>query len=365
MTTCKNTFFELLLQVEEPSSAEYQSVLESVTRNPSQTKIDEETQQRLFLDLDKVVIRLKLFLGKLSRGPRIIMKKEIADEIILNILQPIISYASPELDRPETVIGVLLCVLPSISSCSNKTQEALLKALSETNSLPELLITDPKSSRAVKNWMANHDYNPRAPSVLRKLAKRFMTLCEKCTYDHGTSTLLGQWQDLSKLIDYLEQQNVNFEQHQTNNLGKARDIRHLGGSILLEEQDKKSGRGQSSLSTPAPQVLDDISRSLADLNMVYPTSLRQMETALDRLRIDETRKVLISAMETFPCRPCNELACNPDGDHSSARPKLNRAQLTDQSVDPEIFARRMGAWKVILSAQAVRDMKKLSHSGMS
>lgn len=333
-------------------------------KHPTLTQFDEETQQRLFLDCNDIATRLKLFLGNLNRG-KMKMNEKIADEIILNILLPMISFASSGLAPPEIVIDVLSYALPSVLGCSDRTQETILEALSEADGLLERLITDPIDSQAFKDWISKHGYSARASSMLRTFTQRFMTLCDTCPYDHGTSMLSEQWQDLLKLIDALEQHKLTYEHNQARSHGKTRDTRHLGGSRPLEELDKKTGIGQSSLPTFFPRVSFDVSQSLALFELVIPSSLRTMETILEQLKVHKTLELLSSAMETFPCRPCNASACNPDRTKQSFPVNIHRPKLTDQSFDPEIFARRIGVWKVLLSAQAVKDMKSWSHSGMS
>lgn len=361
MTGHDNAFFDLLLQVEPPSSAQYQTVSEYVKTHPSITQANEETQHELLMDLESVATRLKFFLRKLDFG---LMNKEIADEIILNILWPIISYASPEIADSETVIEVLLSGFPAVLNCSTRIQESLLKALSEAEGLLERWITDSKNSHTVKDWVRKYKYNPRDSSMLRLFMQRLMTLCDTCTHDHGMSLLSEQWHDLSKLTDFLKQQKLVYQQNQTREHEKARDTRHFDGLRLLGKDDKKTGKDQQSLSTSAPRVPVDISNSLDHFGIAIPNSQRTVESALDRLQIEETSRLLSSVIDTFPCRPCNESACNPGMTRRSFPVNMNSAQPPDQSFDPEIFARRIGVWKVLLSAQAVRDMKNLSRSGM-
>lgn len=361
MTTGENVFFDLLFQVETPSSSQFRTVFESVMTKPSLTKFSEGIQQKLFLDFNDIANRLKFFLSNLNGVQINKSSKKIADEIILNILHPIMSHFLTDLVCSETVIEVLLSGLPSILECSGSTQETLLKELSEADGLLEPLIADSKSSQAVKDWIKSYEYSPRAASILRRFTQRLMTLCDTCTHDHGTSTLSEQWQDLLKLTDSLEQHKLAYEHIQTNR--KTRDTRQLGGWRLLEN-DKKTGKGQQGFFTSALQVPVEVSHSLDHFGILSPTSLRTTETALDQLKIDVTFKLLSSAIETFPCRPCNESACNPAGVHQSFPIETNRPQLTDQSFDPEIFGRRIGVWKVLLSSQAVKDMRNLSHSGM-
>lgn len=362
MTGYDNAFFDLLLQVEPPSSAQYQTVFESVMTHPSLTQANEETQQELLLDLDEVATRLKFFLRKLDFGP---MNKEIADEIILNIMWPIISYASPEIADSETVIEVLLSGFPAVLSCSTRTQESLLKALSEADDLLERWITGSKNSQTVKDWVGKYKYSPRESSMLRSFTQRLMTLCDTCTHDHGVSSLSKRWHDLSKLTDFLKQQQLVYQHYQTREHEKARDTRHFDGLRLLGKDDKKTGKSQKSLSTSAPLVPVDVSNSLDHFGIPTPNSQRTLESALDRLQIEETSRLLSSVIDTFPCRPCNESAYNPGRARRSFSVNINLAQPSDQSFDPETFVRRIGVWKVLLSAQAVRDMKNLSRSGMS
>ena len=329
---------------------------------PSSTKFDEDTQQKLFLDLNDVAPRLESFLSSFDDDK---INTEIVKVVILNILEPIMSYVSAELTPRKTVIPILISGLPSILRCSKKTQEPLLKALSEVDGLLEQLITDRRYSQRVKDWIGKHTYTPKVLSILRTFTQRLMSLHNTCTQDHHTKALSEQWQALLMLTDNLEQRKLTYENDQSRNHWNARDTRHLAGSRLLEEHDKKTSRGQSSLSPFALQLSHDDLRSLDRFGIATPNSLRSMESALDSLKSNETLKVLISAMNTFPCGSCNDSTRNPDTTQQPTPVETFGTQLTDQPFDPEIFARRIGVWKVILSAQAVKDMRNLAHSGTS
>ena len=362
MTRFYNAFFDLLFQDDHPSPAQYRAVIENVMTQPSSTKIDEETQQRLFLDLNDVAPRLESFLSSFDNDK---INTEIVNVVILNILEPIMSYVSTELTPPKTVIPILISGLPSILRCSKKTQEPLLKALSEADGLLEQLITDHRYSQRVKDWIGKHTYTPSVLCILRTFTQRLMSLHNTCTQDHHTKALSEQWQALSMLTDNLEQRKVTYENDQSRNHRNSRDTRHLAGSRLLEEHDKKTSRGQSRLYPYAIQISDDDLRSLDRFGIATPNSLRSTESALDSLKSNETLKVLISAMNTFPCGSCNDSTCNPNTTQQPSPVEIFRTQQTDQPFDPEIFARRIGVWKVILSAQAVKDMRNLAHSGTS
>lgn len=357
-----NAFLDLLFQDEYPSPAQYHAVIESVMTQPSLTEIDEETQQRLFLDLNDAAPRLKDFLSSFDNDK---INTEIANVVILNILEPIMSYVSAELTPPKTVIPIFISGLPSVLRCSKKTQEPLLKALSEADGLLEQLITDHRYSQRVKDWIGKHTYTPKVLSILWTFTQRLMSLHDTCTQDRHTKALSEQWLALSMLTENLEQRKLTYENNQSRNHLNAQDTRHLAGSRLLEEHDKKTSKGQSSLSTFAPQLSDDDLRSLDLFGIATPNSLRSTELALDILKSNETFKVLISVMNTFPCGSCNDSICNPDTAQQPSPVEIYRTQQTDQPFDPEIFARRIGVWKVLLSAQAVRDMRSLAHSGMS
>lgn len=329
---------------------------------PSSTEIDEETQQRLFLELNDVAPRLESFLSSFDDDK---INTEIVNVVILNILEPIMSYVAADLIPPKTVIPILISGLPSVLRCSKKTQEPLLKSLSESDGLLEQLITDHRYSQRVKDWIEKHTYTPKVLSILRTFTLRLMSLHSTCTQDHHTEALSEQWQALSILTDNLEQRKLTYENNQSRNHWNARDTRHLAGSRLLEEHDKKTNKGQSSLSPFVLQLSHDDLRSLARFGIATPNSLRATELALDSLKSNETLKVLISVMNTFPCGSCNDSTCNPDTKQEPSPVEIFRTQQTDQPFDPEIFARRIGVWKVILSAQAVRDMRNLAHSGTS
>ena len=362
MAKRNNVFFKFLFQAEDPSHSQYQTVLEDIITVPSLTEVNEERQQELILNLNSVATRLK----PLLRDSELIQtNKEIADKIILNILRPILSSTTLEFADPQVVTGILLSSLVVVPSCSGRAQKLLLEALAEADGLLERMITDPKDSKVLTDWVDKISYTHRDSSLLQSITQRLMTLCDRCTLPHGTSTLSERWQDLLKITGHLKQQESDYQHNQTRKYDGARDTRHLDSFRLLEADDKKTGQGQPNLSTSYPQVPAEITDCLAQFGIPIPNSQRTRESALDRLQTDETLGLLRCVMKTFPCRPCNESACNSGVLKEHFADNVRSAKLTDHSFDPEILGPRIGVWKVLLSAQAVRDTKNVSNSGTS
>lgn len=358
MTRLKNSFFDLILQAGFPSRSQFLMAIESVKSNPSQITIDEETQNDLVLDLDDVALRLKTFFDLLGYRET---SKNLADVFVTNILLPVV-HASGKLTRLETTTMVLISGLPIIRNSSATIICTLAKAILATQGLVERLITDHKGGQVMKEWIYNHRNSILDSSLLQSLTQRLMTLCETCTHDHGTTVLSKRWQDLMKAKTFLETVEPQLRQGGKETELNTQHIPLLDDLRQLKEDDKKTGKLRTRLPEDAFEIPADVSAGLISFGIERPRSLRTLSTALDRLKVDETFSLLRTAMDSFPCRPCLETICGArnlrgflenDGETNFEKLTLNS----------QVFGQRVGVWKVLLSAQALKDMRKIARSG--
>lgn len=358
MAQSTSDFLTLLQQTVSPTYSQYQAAADAVIEDPSLTKINEKALKDLFLDLGSVGPRLRSVLDILNlRRP----SKKVADAIAYNLLLPLL-LASQELDHQDEVTRIITSGITVILNCANTALEALAEALSESNGILERLVTDEKGGRALNRWVEDYEHSLQNPSVLQIFTQRLLDLCNSCTHDHGTSNLFDQWLDLSTLKNSLELvgRDTQISQMQLSHTAQCIPLQNLK---RLEEYDKKMSRSQQQL--PAFDLPASILEGLAKFQLDAPKSLRTLDSVLESLKVRETLKVMRSAMKTFPCRPCNQATRKAGNPGDFFRTDTRRLETVDSAFNLEIFGQRIGVWKVLLSAQALRDFRNLSHSGMS
>ena len=91
-----------------------------------------------------------------------------------------------------------------------------------------------------------------------------------------------------------------------------------------------------------------------------------LRNTIEILDSEKTIAILCTALETFPCRLCNEAARYvswPVGGANSA----TRADDSEAMHKPglDVLGKRMGNWKVLLSKQALKSMQNLNRSGFA
>lgn len=342
MASGSNAYINLLIQPDDPSHAQYHSVIYRIKTNPLELIFDEQAENQLLLDPENVIRRLEKLLQEFGSSGA---SQPVADQIVANILIPIVT-GSHDLG-PSKTTNVLISGLHIVLKCPNPNLRSLGRAVSETEALLEMLISHKQGSEIMKDWVRNQSRSICEFSVLRAFTHRLVTLCSNCPHDHGTRDQSEQWQQLLKLRELLLNLKEDFAKT------RAENDRN-------KEKNQKVKMPQHPL---VPEIPTEVSTALASFGIQSrPTSERMVETILQRLESETTSSILKSIITSFPCRLCYETSdgTRARGDHHL---KKDGEQLMTPSFNPEIFGKRFGVWKVLLSSQAVKNIQSASRSG--
>jgi hypothetical protein len=355
MTRPKGSFFHVILETDSPSYSQYEIAIERMKTKPWEVAVDEATQDELFWDFPTSAVKLNHFFENLGHHE---ISRAVADEITLNLLLPIV-HACGELAHPAAVSRIIIASMPSLNHRATTSLGSLIKAILVTNDLIERVVTDVEGSLIVKDWLEHHGGTFQDSSLLYSFTQRIMLRCESCTHDHQISALSKRWEELLKLKSSLESLVLESERTQVAHAQEHYNTAMASGLKRLDEDDKKTLKNQGPEPLVFPIILPELSTALESIGLPVPRSHRSLQLVIERVRVEETFAVVKAAIESFPCRPCHEAV-------SDAQRSLNPVRETDvtdlanpsliPSFDPSIFGRRVGIWKVVLSAQAVKDV---------
>lgn len=342
MASESNAYVNLLIQPDDPSHAQYRSVLYRIKTNPLELIFDEQAENQLLLDPENVIQRLEKLLQEFGSSGA---SQPVADQIVANILIPIVT-ASHDMGPSKTTL-VLILGLHIVLKCPNPNLRNLGRAVSETEALLEMLISHKRGSEIMKDWVRNQYHSICEFSVLRAFTHRLVTLCSNCTRDHGTRDQSEQWQQLLKLRELLLNLKEDFAKTRAEN----------------DKNKEKNQKVKLSHRPLVPEIPTEVSTALALFGIQSrPTSERMVDTILQRLESETTSSILKSIITSFPCRLCYETldGTRARGDHHV---KKDGERLIAPTFNPDIFGKRFGVWKVLLSSQAVKNIQSASRSG--
>lgn len=342
MASSSNAYINLLIQPDEPTRGQYRSVVYRIMANPWELIFDEQAENQLLLDPESVIGRLEKLLQAFDSSSA---SQPVADKIVTNLLIPIVT-SSHDLGLSKAA-NILISGLHIVLKYPNPNLRRLGKAVSETESLLELLISHKQGSGIMKDWVGNQYSSICEFSVLRAFTHRLLTLCSHCTHDHGTRDQSEQWQQLLELRELLQ------------NLKEA-----FAKTRIINDREKDANQKVKISQHPlVTEIPTEVSNALASFGIQSrPTSERMVDTILQRLESETTSSILKSIVVSFPCRLCHETidGTRAFGDHHLKR---DEERLIAPSLNPEIFGKRFGVWKVLLSSQAVKNVQSASLSG--
>lgn len=342
MASGSNAYINLLIQSDDPSHAQYRSVFYKIKTNPLELIFDEQVENQLLLDPENVIRRLEKLLKQFGSSGA---SQLVADQIVANILLPIVT-GSHELG-PSKTTNVLISGLYIVLKCPNPNLRNIGRAVSETRALLEMLVSHKQGNEVMKNWVGNHYRSICEFSVLRAFNHRLVTLCSNCTHDHGTTDQSEQWHQLLKLRELLLRLKGDFART------RAENDRHK----------KKNQEVKMSQRPLVPEIPTEVSTALALFGIQSrPTSERIVEIILQRLETETSSSILKSIIISFPCRLCYETLGGTRARADHHVKKDDRRPLAP-TFNPEIFGKRFGVWKVLLSSQAVKNIQSASRSG--
>ncbi|KAA8911747.1 P-loop containing nucleoside triphosphate hydrolase protein [Sphaerosporella brunnea] len=224
----------------------------------------------------------------------------------------------------------------------------------------------------MRNLYAVHFVNA-VPAIRISWANKLLKLCAICTSSpacHGIQSDIERWRAVKEAVSALE--GIQKHGQQNSNQAPSQAVPSLLVLRKLDKDEKKT-RSRTADLTPArlddefPLLPDRIIAIMNELQCVPPRSYRATEALLEQLQAIEIPALIDNVLATFPCRPCSELAKNPKEllAKSTGGPSTN-AVFTGFPKEPamdSLFGGKIGLWKVLLSAEALKDIQKLSLAG--
>ena len=283
---------------------------------------------------------------------------------VLVLVCSMLSY--PEFDLSDThtmdklVIAALRYALPSQPA----TLKVLATKLAEKRGLLER-VTSREGAGVIHNLFSVHFINS-TPSISSIWAQKLIGLCSACTGSpicHGITTDVEKWRVLMEIIAALENHQRETEE------APPQHTRNPATVVVrkLNPDDKKSfssARRRSSVLEPQmPPLPDRMVMMLDGLHLQQPRSLRAIEVLLEQIRSTEIPAIVQAVLPTFPCRPCHDLSLDPkallEKDRQITRARADSACCFEVPSEEEtLFGTKIGLWKVLLSAKALKDIQR-------
>ena len=284
-------------------------------------------------------------------------KRSIACEAIF-LAVSVLSF--PEFDfvghaaRAKLVAGILTRAL----HYQPFSLKALAKELTKKPGFLECVASSEDGAQAISDLFSVH-FVTKLPSIGYTWADKLSTLCSLCDGIptlHGIPALIDRWHTLRELVATL------------NRYQRMREMSRDDGHLSTEEAQWKN-------SIPAiknPPLPDNIISLLGKLQIQTYRSSSSAAKLLDIIQDIEIPALVHKLLATFPCRPCYELSADPKapsgkgkqvpGNRADSGSSASAAPPAPEAAD--FLGGEIGLWKMLLSAEALKDIRKYIPSGM-
>lgn len=357
MASQKPMLSSLLLRTKPPSHLEYTIAVSSISSWNLDIFQDESNRDSILMHADRVLSRLqKLFEGFQQQN----LSQDVSERLVRGLVLPLIQDDEPliTVDQAFPLIGA---ALPSVTKSSSSCIREVAKILLDVDGLLDRLLSHELYIAVLKAW-----FSSKNTQLDKKLVKRFtdklVGMCDNCTSDHGIQAACHEWHTVKALMESLTTlahsiENEEIKQHQ-----KSRDIPLLAGMRMLDREDKKTHRArqakQRELSVPEPTLMQ-----LSLLGINKPESLRALQIIQQELESEKAMSILRTVIDTYPCRLCWETVT---GKSSLSVYDFKVSENTKgSSVKSDLFGKRIGLWKVLLTDRAFKSSRKLARTGTS
>ncbi|KAI5802951.1 hypothetical protein EDC01DRAFT_726313 [Geopyxis carbonaria] len=321
---------------------------------------------------------IRLFeLGKvLGQGPtKRTMTVKLAAEVFDDLVVPLLDDDFDSFADMHVLIHLVSTLIDFAlffdATCRNNS--LLLFKLSEKPKILEILVSDQSGSIVFKKLCEESFFYRSAPTVL-KITQRLALLCASCTGGHGINTGLKRWYELVNVLQKLKEFQAITEAEFTwnsrqNKVHPGRVLRKL--SLDHDERNIVRNRSATIIDPATLKLPDLIASKLFTLDIRLPSSKRGLDDLIDRITKSEIPSLLKVIINTFPCRICHDEALarssgtSPDkfSTFEISGDLQEEQEVAEDITQQPLFGAQAGVWKVLLSAQALKDLKHLSHAG--
>jgi len=349
----------LLLQNAEPSLHDYNRLLSSIDKY--YTRLEVGMQHEALRD--QVTLNPARTISRLEKSFTILKDKRlstsIAEEIFKSVVENLVNSPDHILTR-EQAIQLVGSSLPVITRYPAAYLQLIADLALTYEGMFEHLVTDEKYCSAMKSWLLLKQTHLNVQTLIT-VADRLIGMCDTCS-DHGVGDVPERWNKVRTLMVSL---NAMIESHRKDNQNpnQKENLPPIGKMRALNPDDKKSNRTytvkaqEGSFKIPQP-VLE----GLEFLNGPKISSAGHLSHAVGFLQNEKVPELLHKALESFPCRVCLERLIGTGNTFSNLADHLDHPSLiTSDPID--IFGKKVGVWKVLLSDAATKNAKKLARTG--
>ena len=290
---------------------------------------------------------------------------------VLALICSMLSYPEFDLSDASTMDKLVITGLRYALPSQPAALKVLATKLAEKPGLLERVTSSKEGAKVIRSLFSVHFVNSM-PSISNIWAQKLIGLCSVCTGSpicHGIATEVGKWRALTEII-------VALENHQRE-IRKAPPQYTQNTAVMvrqLDADDKKSGyaarRRYSVLEPEIPPFPGRVVMMLDGLHLQQPRSSRAIEVLVEQIRDTEMPAVVQAVLPTFPCRPCHDLSQDPkallEKDKQIKRARADSACFFKEPPEEEetLFGTKIGLWKVLLSAAALKDIRRQMLGGV-
>lgn len=347
----------LLMQESDPGLHEYHHALAGI----------EKYYSRLHIAMgdgrvhDQLVLNPTQFLSRLRRSFEILKTKQLArpvsEGIFKGVVIPLIRPKETLLSSTQ-LVQLVGSALPMLLKHPSSYLRQVAEVLLSTEGLFHHLVADEKYTAVMKTWLLSKRNYLDLPLVTR-IAEKLFAMSNDCSADHGTSTTFEKWNMVNHLMGDV-QALIHTYNENTQRPRQTENLPPLEKMKMLQLDDKKSNRTQhdrKGFTIPA-ESLD----KLRLLDCPILETGRGLTHALEYLRNRVIPSCMQVALESFPCRFClDALTGNSEAFLNPLDPHTSEPAEVESKYD--IFGKRVGLWKVLLSDNAMKSAKKLARAG--
>lgn len=347
----------LLLQPDPPSFQGYNNTASNISRLFLDIFQDEDTRNSIFLHTDRALPRIqKLFeiLQHDSLAPS--FSQRLLEALVLPLIQGDDQLVT--VDQATPLVG---SILPMITKVSTSCFRQFMGVLLDIEGLLDRLLSHERYTLDFRGWVISR-IDRLDKHLIVRLTDKLVGVCDKCSFDHGINQTCQEWYTLKDLMDALEPMAHSIEREGIEKNQKAKDLPLLAGMRMLKPGDKKTN--QARRADPIGfEIPEPVLYKLALLNIKQPESLRVVQSLQEEVASHNMITILFKIVGSYPCRLCYETAIGAQT-LLKKDPKIPEHSASDKA-KYDIFGKRVGLWKVLLSDRAFKASKKLARTGMT
>lgn len=309
---------------------------------------------------DQILLKPDQTHTRLLRSFDILRTKHIPGHIAEKIFEAmVVPFIGDQTFSREQAIQLVGSALPLLTQTPIQYLQNVACILL-SGGLFEYMVANESYTQILKTWLLSKKSYPSV-ALLKKMGDRLVAMCDQCSADHGTKSIAESWRTAFTLKESMSALIENSQKEELSN-ARSGNLPSLASMKVLTLDDKKT----STHKTPMKdfKIPDQIRHHLKGFNIPVPLSARGLSHAMDLLQTEVIPSLVRSALGSFPCRICmDRLTKGSVCGTLSSKPAKYFHGLSEKANAEDIFGKRVGIWKVLLSDIAFRNAQKIVRSG--